>query len=337
MIVGVPRETKGGERRVALGLREVHELVLQGNEVRVEAGAGDGVGIGDAAFAAVGARVTDRTQAWSADLIVKVKELQDEELDRLPHGRTIFGFQHLPGESHRTRTLAARGTTAIAFEMVRTAHGLFPLLAPMSAIAGRMAIEVAREHLRRAPREVVVLGAGHAGSAAAEAARDAGARVTVFRRANATPDAIARAVLAADLVVGAVFVPASPTPKLLPRALVQRMRAGTMIVDISIDAGGVAETSRPTTHDDPVYVEEGVLHYAVANMPAARPLESAAAIWAAALPYVEQMTRKGIAAAMRDNEALRAGVLIWRGRLNHAGIAAEAGLAFEPLEPQDLA
>jgi Alanine dehydrogenase len=253
-----------------------------------------------------------------------------------PAHRTIFAFHHLPGEPHRARALAARATTAIAFEMVRDAKGGFPLLAPMSVIAGRMAIDVAREHLRRPLRDVLVLGAGNAGEAAATEASRAGANVTVLRRASATPEAIEAAVTRADLVVGAVFVPASPTPKLLPRSLVRRMRPGSMIVDISIDAGGVAETSRPTMHEDPVYVEEGVLHYAVGNMPAARPLESAQALWSALMPYLADMAQRGIRAAMRDNEGLRAGVLLWRGRVNHAGIAAEAGLAFEPLRPEDL-
>jgi len=206
----------------------------------------------------------------------------------------------------------------------------------MSVIAGRMSMDVAREHLGAAPRRVVVLGAGHAGAAAARAARDAGADVTVLRRSNATPEALERAVTQADLVVAAVFVPGAPTPKLLPRALVRRMRRGAMIVDISIEEGGVAETSRATSHAEPVYVEEGVLHYAVGNMPAARPKEAAAALWAAALPYVSEMAQKGIARALSDNEDLRAGVLLWHGRPNHAGIAAEAGLAFTPLQLRDL-
>jgi alanine dehydrogenase len=336
MIVGIVREVKSGERRVALGAEEVRRLAAAGHEVRVEAGAGGGVGIDDASYAAAGARIADAASAWSADLVVKVKELQDEEIAARPAGRTIFSFHHLAGEPDRTRALAARGDTAIAFEMVRDASGFFPLLAPMSAIAGRMSIEVAREHLGRMPRDVVVLGAGHAGGAAAEAARAAGANVTVLRRATATPEAVEAAVRRADLVVGAVFAPGAPTPMLLPRMLVQRMRRGAMIVDISIEEGGVAQTSRPTTHAQPVYVEEGVIHYAVGNMPAARPVESAAAIWKAAIAFVEEMAAKGIGRAMRDNGTLRAGVLVWRGRLNHAGIAAEAGLPFDPLRTQDL-
>lgn len=336
VIVGILREVKQGERRVALGVEQVRALASQGHEVRVERGAGEGVGIADAAYGDAGATPATRGDAWRADLIVKVKELQDEELERLPPRRTIFAFHHLPGEPHRTRALAAREATAIAFEMVRDAKGGFPLLAPMSVIAGRMTIEAAASHLRKPLREVVILGAGHAGTAAASAAQEAGAHVTVLRRANATPEAIETAVARADLVVGAVFVPASPTPKLLPRSLVRRMPHGSMIVDISIDAGGVAETSRPTTHDDPVYVDEGVIHYAVGNMPAAKPREGAEALWSAILPYVLDMARRGIGAAMRDNEGLRAGVLLWRGRVNHAGIAAEAGLAYDPLRSEDL-
>ena len=336
MILGLLREVKPGERRVALGPPQVQALASRGHEVRVERGAGAGVGEGDDAYRAAGARLVDRAGAWAADLVVKVKELQESELEELPQGRTLFAFMHLPGVPQRTRALAAKGTTAIAFEMVRDSHGGFPLLAPMSTIAGRMAIDVALEPRRAPLHRVVILGAGHAGAAAARAAAQAGATVTMLRRGTATPDAIERAVLEADLVVGAVFVPASPTPKLVPRALVRRMRRGAMIVDISIDAGGVAETTRATTHDDPVYVEEGVIHYAVANMPAARPREAAEALWAAALPHVEEMAREGIAAAMRDNGGLRSGVLLWRGRLNHAGIAAEAGLACEPLQPDDL-
>jgi len=336
LIIGVPREVKAGERRVGLGGQAVRALVAQGHEVRVERGAGIGVGLGDDAYSDAGARIVDRAAAWSADLVVKVKEMQEDEIAQAPRARTVFAFHHLAGEPERTRALAERGDTAIAFEMVRDANGVFPLLAPMSVIAGRMSMDVAREHLGAAPRRVVVLGAGHAGAAAAQAARDAGADVTVLRRSDATPEALERAVTQADLVVAAVFVPGAPTPKLLPRALVRRMRRGAMIVDISIEEGGVAETSRATSHAEPVYVEEGVLHYAVGNMPAARPKEAAAALWAAALPYVSEMAQKGIARALSDNEDLRAGVLLWHGRPNHAGIAAEAGLAFTPLQLRDL-
>lgn len=336
MKIGIPRETKEGELRVGLAPHHVATLVGDGHELLVESGAGAGIGFDDDAYRAAGATVAGAPEAWNADLVVKVKEIQDEDLAHLRAGQALFCFHHLPGEPGRTRHLARRGVTAIAFEMVRDSNGDFPLLAPMSAIAGRMAVEVGVEYLRRAPRRVLVLGAGHAGSSAAQAARDVGASVEVLRRATATPEAVERLALEADLVVGAVFVPASPTPKLLPRSLVARMKRGAVIVDISIDAGGVAETSRPTTHAAPTYVEEGVIHYCVANMPAAVPREGAAALADAVLPFARELAGKGIARAVRENPALRAGVLLWNGRVNHRGIAGEAGLAYTPVSDADL-
>jgi alanine dehydrogenase len=349
--VGIPRETKEGEKRVALLPAAVASLVNAGHSVVVETGAGRGIGQGDDAFVAAGATMVPAAEAWNAPLIVKVKELQEAELERLPRERCIFAFHHLPGEPHRTRELASRFTTAIAFEMVRDARGGFPLLAPMSRIAGRLAIEVAAHHQERMPRKVLVLGAGHAGLAAAKAAHGRGAQVTLLTRsassaqsaralgvesAVATPEAIEKAALEADLVVGAVFIPATPTPKLLPRTLVRRMKRGAMIVDVSIDAGGVAETSRPTSHADPVYVEEGVLHYAVGNMPAADPSAAAAALSEAVLPFVRQLCDKGIAGGVRESAELRSGVLLWRGWVNHPDIAAEARLPYTALSDADL-
>jgi alanine dehydrogenase len=222
--------------------------------------------------------------------------------------------------------------SAIAFEMVRDARGDFPLLAPMSRIAGRMVVE------RFPARKVLVLGAGHAGNAAAEAARKRGAEVIVLTRATATPENVERHALDADLVVGAVFNAGEPTPKLLPRALVRRMKRGAVIADISIDAGGVAETSRPTTHAEPTYLEEGVIHYCVPNIPAANPAEAAAAISAAVLPYLLDIAaHDNVAAALLANRELRAAVLLWEGAANHAGIAAEAGLPYSPLTDAVLA
>lgn len=336
MKIGIPRETKEGELRVGLAPRHVAILVGDGHALCVESGAGAGVGFDDAAYRAAGATVAGAPVAWSADLVVKVKEIQEGDLEHLRADQALFCFHHLPGEPARACRLARRGVTAIAFEMVRDSNGDFPLLAPMSAIAGRMAVEVGAQCLRRAPRRVLVLGAGHAGSSAARAARDAGASVDVLRRATATPEAVERLALQADLVVGAVFVPASPTPKLLPRSLVARMKRGAVIVDISIDAGGVAETSRPTTHASPTYVEEGVIHYCVGNMPAAVPREAAGALADAVLPFARELAGKGIARAVREDPALRSGVLIWKGRLNHRGIAQEAGLAYTPLSDADL-
>jgi alanine dehydrogenase len=334
--IGIPRETKPGELRVALVPDHVAILARDGHEVRVASGAGGGIGHVDSAFLDAGARIVAPHEAWDAELIVKVKEIQDEDRPHLHPGRTLFCFHHLPGEPERTRAVAASGISAIAFEMVRDAGGGYPLLAPMSVIAGGMAIEVGARYLGRPPRSVLVLGSGKAGLAAAAAALAQGAEVTVLRRSTATREAVERAALEADLVVGAVFVPGAPTPKLLPRSLVARMQRGAMIVDISIDAGGVAETSRPTTHAEPTFVDEGVIHYCVANMPAARPAQAAAAISTAVLPYARELASKGIARALRESAALRCGVLAWKGRVNHPAIAAEAGLAYTPLSDRDL-
>ena len=349
MKIGVARETKEGERRVALLPAHVSALAGEGHDVRVERGAGVGVGATDAAYSAAGARIVPAGEAWDSELVVKVKEIQPAEVDRVKSGPTLFGYQHLAGEPGMTRALAARGATAIAFELVRGAQGGYPLLAPMSAIAGRMAIEAAQRILGRAPAEVLVLGAGHAGIAAAEAALARASRVTVLTRTEAsraaavarlgpeaacgiaTAKAVERCALRADAVVGAVFVAGAPTPKLLPRALVRRMKRGAVILDVSIDAGGVAETSRPTTHAEPTFVEEGVVHYCVANIPAADPAASAAALGDAVLPYVRALARLGIEAALRANPGLARGVVLWRGGVSHRGIAEEAGLPYTPV------
>jgi alanine dehydrogenase len=370
MRIGIPLESKEGERRVGLDPGAVAPLARDGHEVRVAEGAGLGIGAGDGAYRAAGARVVAPAEAWDAELVVKVKEIQPGEWASLVRGSTLFSFQHLVGEPRLAREVAGRGITAIAYEMVRDAEGGFPLLAPMSVIAGRLAIQVGAQLLTlpaggsgtllagcpgAPPARVLVLGGGHAGTNAAEVAAALGAKVTVLTRsaatrdavaaklgpaveaALATPEDVARHAVQADLVVGAVFVPGAPTPRLLPRALVARMKPGSVIVDISIDAGGVAETSRPTTHAEPTYVEEGVVHYCVPNMPSAVARAGAAALSAAALPYVRALAGKGIARALREDRGLRAGVLLWRGRFVHEAIAAESGRPFAPLAEADLA
>lgn len=326
MIIGVPRETKEGERRVALLPLAVEEITAAGHDVRMETRAGKGIGIDDQAYRDVDADIVTARDTWTADLIVKVKEIQDADLAVMPDGATIFSYHHLPREPQRTRTLAKRGVTAIAWEMVRDKHGGYPLLAPMSRIAGRMVAE------RFPAKKVLVLGAGHAGNAAAQAARKRGAEVTVLRRTTATPENVERHALEADLVVGAIFNAGEPTPKLLPRSLVRRMKPGAVIADISIDAGGVAETSRPTTHTEPTYVEEGVTHYCVTNIPAGDPAAAAAAISEAVLPYVLDIAAKdNVAAALLHHRELRGAVLLWQGAVTHPGIAAEAGLPYSAL------
>lgn len=370
MRIGIPRESKEGERRVGLDPDAVRALALDGHEVRVASGAGRGIGAGDDAYAAAGAAIVDPADAWQAGLVVKVKEVLPDEWPGLEADTTVFGFQQLVGAPERARGLAARGVTAIAYELVRDRDGGFPLLAPMSVIAGRLAIQVGAHLLTlpeggngtllsgcpgAGPARVLVLGGGHAGTHAAIVAAGMGARVTVLTRSAATREALAtrlgdgvdaglatpgeieRLALDADLVVGAVFVPGAPTPKLLPRSLVARMKPGSVIVDVSIDGGGVAETSRPTSFADPTFVDEGVVHYCVPNMPSAVARASAAALSAAALPYVRTLAGKGIARAIAEDAGLRAGVLIWRGRIAHEGIASEAGQAWHRLATEDLA
>jgi alanine dehydrogenase len=332
VIIGIPRETKEGERRVALLPRAIEELTAAGHDVRVETRAGAGVGLADDAFREMDADIVTARDVWTSDLVVKVKEVQDADLRVMPQGATLFSFQHLPGERERTRALADKATSAIAFEMVVDAKGRFPMLAPMSAIAGRMVAE------RFPAAYVLILGAGHAGRAAAEAAVKRGAQVVMLDSKTATPDAVERHALEADLVIGAVFLAGKPTPKLLPRSLVKRMKRGAVIADISIDAGGVAETSRATTHAEPTYVEEGVVHYCVGNIPAADPSGASQAISQAVLPYLLDLGRhESIAAALMAHRELRNAVLMWEGRVTHAGIAAESGLAYTPLTDVMLA
>ena len=352
MIIGVPAETKAGEKRVALLPAVARELLAAGHVVRVQRGAGDAVGATDEDYAAAGAAIVGAFDAWEADLIVKVKEMQEADFRVAPPGRAIFAFHHLPREPQRTRALAARGDTAIAFEMIVNRAGVYPMLAPMSVMAGRMAIETAWRLLPASPERVLVLGAGHAALSAARAAARLRAKITLltrspesrdaaleqgFRAELARPEAIERHALEADIVVGAVFVPGAPTPKLLSRDLVRRMKQGAVLVDISIDAGGVSETSRPTSHARPTYVQDGVVHYCVPNIPAAAPEEGARALSMAAAPYVLEMANLGIEGALATNAALRAGVLLWQGQVTHAGIAAEAGLPFQPLPHQAAA
>ena len=352
MIIGVPRETKEGERRVALLPAAVEEIVAAGHDVQVETHAGTGIGVEDVAYRDAGATVVTARDAWDADFVVKVKEMQPGDFSRAPRGATVFSYHHLTGAPQRTRGLAERGMTAIAWELMRDAQGRFPLLAPMSRIAGRMAPDIARQVLGRAPAEVLVLGAGEASLAAARAAAAHGSRVTVLARSErsrdvarsagfatdtATPEVIERHALGADAVFAAVFEPGKPTPKLLPRSLVRRMKRGALIVDISIEEGGVAETSRRTTHAEPTYVEEGVMHYCVGNMPAARPQEASAALSDAALPFVLDLARMGVGPALAGIAELRSGLLVWQGRVVDRAVAEEAGLPWAAPSESELA
>ena len=309
--IGVPKEIKRDERRVALTPDGAHELVSQGMEVRIEAGAGLGAGIGDDDYRAVGARLVSREEAWAAHLVVKVKEPQPEEFGFLRQDLVLFTYLHLAAYPEVGRALIEAGTTAVAYETVQLDDGSLPLLAPMSEIAGRLAAQVGAHLLERPhggrgvliggctgvrPARVVVLGAGSVGWNAARIAAGMDAEVYLLDRSPeklrqleparqgrmitlvSSRSLIERLVPDADLLIGAVLVPGGRAPTLVPEALVQRMQPGSVIVDVAFDQGGCIATSRETTHTDPVHNLHGVLHYAVGNMPGAVPFTSTEAL-----------------------------------------------------------
>jgi len=367
MIVGTVREIKNEEFRVALMPEGVHALVEAGHQVLVERGAGCGILCGDATYRAAGATVVGHaSEVWDqGDLIVKVKEPLFPEFPHIRHGQTLFTYLHLAAAPDLTRALLAANVTGIAYETVQLPDGSLPLLIPMSQVAGRMATEIGAHYLRKpgpgrgklisglpgAPAaHVVVLGAGIVGENAIETAVNLGARVTVFdtrpdklrhihdRFPNRTttlmssPLAIANAMRVADILVCAVLVPGASAPKVITRDMVRGMGPGAVIVDVSIDQGGTCETSRPTTHDNPVYVEEGVVHYCVSNMPGAVPQTSTAALTAATLPYVIRLANMGTRNAVLHDPALAKGVLVSQGHVTHAALAESLGLPFVALE-----
>ena len=356
MRIGVPREIKVHERRVGLTPESVGELVSHGHTVRVERGAGAGIGENDAAYERAGAVLVDDAEAVfaGAELIVKVKEPQPQEAALLREGQVLFTYLHLAAEPALARTLRERGVVAIAYETVTGAGGRLPLLAPMSEVAGRMAIQVGAHWLEQPQggrgvllggvpgvpaADVVILGAGTVGTNALQAAAGLGARVTVLARnlerlraieaafgsrvatRYADRASIEACVAAADLLVGAVLEPGAAAPRLVTRAMVAGMKAGAVIVDVSIDQGGCVETSRPTTHAAPTYVAEGVVHYAVTNMPGAVPRTSAAALNHATLPFVLALADKGWRRALADDPHLAAGLNVAEGRIVHPALA----------------
>jgi alanine dehydrogenase len=367
MKIGVPKEIKVHEYRVGLVPASVAELVRAGHEVVVERGAGAGIGSTDADYDSVGARIAPDAAAVfaAADLIVKVKEPQAGEIAMLRRGQALFTYLHLAPDPEQTRGLMGAGATAIAYETVTDAKGGLPLLAPMSEVAGRMAAQVGAHYLEKAqggegillggvagvaPGKVCVLGAGTVGREAARMAVGLGAEVTVLNRGVAklaeldlvfgnrlrtvqsNTAMVEHYVADADLVVGAVLVPGGAAPKVVSADLVARMRKGSVIVDVAIDQGGCVATSRPTTHADPVFVANGVTHYCVTNMPGAVPRTSAFALNNATLPFVMAMANRGVAAALRGDAHLRAGLNVMDGRVTCAAVAQSLGLEHTPAD-----
>ena len=363
MLIGVPQETKTHEYRVGLTPASVREVRAHGHEVLVERGAGAGAGVSDDEYLAAGARLAggaDEVFA-AAEMIVKVKEPQPAERARLRPGQVLFTFLHLAADPDQAQDLVASGAICIAYETVTSPQGTLPLLAPMSEIAGRMSIQVGAASLEKArggrgvllsgvpgvaPGKVVILGAGNVGANAAYVAIGIGAEVVVMDKSpealrriaaqygarvktvRALADLVAEHVAGAHLVVGAVLIPGARAPRLVTRAMLGRMKQGAVLVDVSIDQGGCFETSRPTTHEQPTYVVDGVVHYCVANMPGGVARTSAYALNNATLPFVLALADKGWKRALADDAHLREGLNVALGRVTHEAVAQALGLPF---------
>jgi alanine dehydrogenase len=355
MRIGVPKEIKTLEFRVSVTPGVVHRLVHDGHQVFVEAGAGAGVLLDDDAYREAGAEVlpTADDVFEAADLIVKVKEPQAVEIARLKPRHTLFTYLHLAADMAQAKGLMESGATCIAYETIVGPRGGLPLLAPMSQVAGRMAVDVGAVALLRPaggrgmllggapgvlPAKVVILGGGVAGKHAAEMAVGHRADVTLFdisaprleelddqfggrlKTAFSTPDAVRAAVIEADLVIGCVLIPGAAAPKLVSRKDLEKMKTGAVLVDVAIDQGGCFETSRPTTHADPTFVVDGVIHYCVANMPGAAPLTSTYALGAATAPYLITLANKGVDQALAEDPGFAAGLNVRGGKITYAAV-----------------
>jgi alanine dehydrogenase len=363
--IGVAREIKTDEYRVALTPAGALELTRDGHSVVVEAGAGVGSAFQDSDYEAVGARIGSVAEVWESELVLKVKEPVPEEYARLRDGQILFTYLHLAASEELTRALIESGAACVAYETVETDDRALPLLAPMSEIAGRLASQAGATFLERplggrglllgavpgvAPGEVVVIGGGMVGYNAAVIALGLGATVTILERSidrmrrleeilgsratllMSSSLQIQESVADADVVVGAVLIPGALAPKLITRDMVAGMKEGSVIVDVAIDQGGCVETSHPTTHSEPVFVVEGVVHYCVANMPGAVPITSTKALTNATLPYVEEIATHGLREAIGRDQALARGVNVTDGKITYEAVAEAHGLDYTPLE-----
>lgn len=367
MRIGVPTEIKNNEYRVGLAPASVRELVHHGHQVAVQAGAGAGIGVSDADYRTAGAEILATAQAVfaEAEMVVKVKEPQPAECAMLRPGQVLFTYLHLAPDPEQTKGLLESGAIAIAYETVTDDLGGLPLLAPMSEVAGRMAPQAGAHCLEKASGgrgvllagvpgvtagRVLVIGGGVAGINAARVAVGMGAEVTILERNVArirhlddyfngrvrvlysTVDTLERLVPSADLVIGAVLVPGAAAPKLVTRAMLRSMPDGAVVVDIAIDQGGCMETSRPTTHDEPTFIEEGIVHYCVANMPGAVARTSTFALNNATLPFVLALADKGWRRALAEDRHLRQGLNVHGGRITYRAVADALALPFTPAE-----
>ena len=361
MLIGCPKEIKPQEFRVGLTPAAVREAVAHGHDVIIETGAGLGAGFDDAAYLAAGAEIVATAEAVfaRADMVVKVKEPQAIERARLREGQILFTYLHLAPDPDQTRDLLASGVTAIAYETVTDASGGLPLLAPMSEVAGRLAPQVGAWALHKAnggrgvlmggvpgvgPADVVVVGGGVVGTQAARVAAGMGADVTVldrslprlrylddvyrgvFKTRYASTDATAELITRADMVIGAVLIPGAAAPKLVSRAQLSTMKPGAVIVDVAIDQGGCFETSRATTHQDPIYEVDGIVHYCVANMPGAVARSATLALGNATMPFMIALANKGWHKACADDPHLAAGLNTHAGQLTNAAVGVALNL-----------
>ena len=369
MIVGVPKEIKDHETRVALVPGGAAALVEAGHQVLVERHAGEGSSITDGEYISAGAKlVEDAVEIWrDADLIAKVKEPQPAEYARFRPGLIIFTYLHLAPLPDLTEELLRSRVSGVAYETIRERDGALPLLTPMSEVAGRMSVQVGAQYLEApkggrgvllagvpgvAPAHVVILGGGVVGSNAAKVAVGMGAHVTIVDRSlprlrelddifngqvvTLASDAwtIADILKSADLVIGGVLIPGASAPKLVRREMISSMKRGAVVVDVAIDQGGCFETSRATTHTDPVYTVEGVIHYCVSNMPAAVPRTSTFGLTNATFPYLLELAGKGLAKACHEHPAIREGLNTYDGFVTHRGVAASQGRTWK--DPREL-
>lgn len=367
MLVGVPREIKNHEYRVGLTPSSVRELVSHGHQVLVEQGAGAGIGASDGDYQIAGAQIVATAEEVfaRAEMIVKVKEPQAIERARLRPGQILYTYLHLAPDPEQAADLVKSGAVCIAYETVTAADGSLPLLAPMSEVAGRMSIQAGAHCLEKAaggrgvllpgvpgvePGKVVILGGGIVGSNAALVASGMGADVTVLDRSpaalrrltvqfgtrvktlHANRDNVERAVAEADLVIGAVLIPGAAAPRLITREMLSSMKPGAVIVDVAIDQGGCCETSRATTHAEPTYVVDGVVHYCVANMPGAVARTSTHALNAATLPFALALANHGWKEALRRDAHLLNGLNICAGRVTYREVADALNLPYVPAE-----